>query len=95
MSNTKTKSDLVDAVASKSGLTKADAGKAIDAVIASVTDILKGGDELNLVGFGKFSTKKNPARKGRNPSTGAEIDIAANTAPKFAPGKALKDAVNV
>lgn len=95
MSNTKSKSDLVDAVAAKSGLTKADAGKAVDAVVASVTDILKGGDELNLVGFGKFSTVKKEARKGRNPSTGAEIDIAASTAPKFAPGKALKDAVNV
>ncbi|MBY3433823.1 HU family DNA-binding protein [Rhizobium laguerreae] len=95
MSNVNSKSDLVDSVAAKSGLTKADSAKAVDAVVASITDILKAGDELNLVGFGKFSTKKNEARKGRNPSTGAVIDIAANTAPKFTPGKGLKDAVNV
>jgi DNA-binding protein HU-beta len=95
MSDTKRKSDLVEAVAAKSGLTKTDAEKAVDAVVASVTEILKAGDELNLVGFGKFATVKKEASKGRNPSTGAEIDIPARTAPKFAPGKALKDAVNV
>jgi DNA-binding protein HU-beta len=95
MSNTKTKSDLVDAVAAKSGLTKADAGKAVDAAIASITEELKAGNEINLIGFGKFATVKKAASKGRNPATGAEIDIPARTSPKFAPGKALKDAVNV
>lgn len=95
MSNVKSKSDLVEAVASKAGMTKADATKAVDATISTVTDILKGGDALNLVGFGKFDTVKKAARKGRNPQTGAETDIPAKTAPKFTPGKALKDAVNV
>lgn len=95
MANTKNKADLVEAVAAKSGLSKADAAKAVDATISSVTDLLKEGAEINLIGFGKFSTVKKEASKGRNPSTGAEIDIPARTAPKFAPGKALKDAVNV
>lgn len=95
MATTKNKADLVEAVATKSGLTKADAAKAVDAVLASVTEGLKAGEEFNLIGFGKFSTVKKPAGKGRNPSTGAEIDIPARTSPKFAPGKALKEAVNV
>jgi DNA-binding protein HU-beta len=94
MSNVKSKSDLVDAVAAKSGLTKADAGKAVDAVVSSVTEILKSGDELNLIGFGKFSAVAKAEREARNPSTGAKITVAASTAPKFAAGKALKAALN-
>ncbi len=95
MSTTKSKADLIEDVVAKSGLSKTDAGKAVDAVIASVTETLKAGGEVNLIGFGKFSTVKKAATKARNPSTGAEVDVPARTAPKFAPGKALKDAVNV
>jgi len=94
MSNKKSKADLVEAVAAKAGISKSEAAKAVDAVVGSVTDILKEGDELNLLGFGKFSTSRKEASKGRNPSTGAEIDIPARTVPKFSAGKALKDAVN-
>ncbi|MCS4088978.1 HU family DNA-binding protein [Rhizobium sp. BK176] len=94
MSNTKSKSDLVDSVAAKSGLTKADSAKAVDAVLASVVETLQAGDALNIIGFGKFESQHKPASKGRNPSTGAEIDIAARNAPKFSAGKALKDALN-
>jgi DNA-binding protein HU-beta len=94
MSNTKSKSDLVDSVAAKSGLTKADSQKAVDAVLASVVETLQAGDALNLIGFGKFESQHKPASKGRNPSTGAEIDVPARNAPKFSAGKALKDALN-
>ncbi|MDW9481191.1 DNA-binding protein HU [Sinorhizobium meliloti] len=95
MSDKKSKSDLVEAVAAKAGLTKADAAKAVDAVLGSVTETLTAGGELNIPGFGKFSTVKKEASKGRNPATGAEIEIPARTSPKFSPGKGLKDAVNV
>jgi DNA-binding protein HU-beta len=94
MGEKKTKSHLVEIVAAKTGSTKADATKALDSVLDGITDLLKGGDELTIPGFGKFSVKHVAARKGRNVSTGAEIDIAAKNAPKFAPGKTLKDAVN-
>ena len=94
MSDNKTKTDLVDSVADKAGLSKTDAGKAVDAVLASVTEILKGGGDLTIIGFGKFSTVAKPAREGRNPSTGEAMQIKASNAPKFTPGKALKTAVN-
>jgi DNA-binding protein HU-beta len=89
-----TKAELVDRIAAKAGLTKSDAEKALNAFTSSVTDALKKGDKVTLVGFGTFSTVKRAARKGRNPQTGKEIKIKASTAPKFKAGKSLKDAVS-
>ncbi len=89
-----TKSELVDKIAAKAALTKAAAEKALNAFTSSVTDALKKGGKVTLVGFGTFSTTKRAARKGRNPQTGKEIKIKASTAPKFKAGKSLKDAVN-
>lgn len=87
------KSDLVDAVAAESGLTKADAAKAVDALFNAVTEALKKGDEVRLVGFGTFAVSERAARTGKNPRTGEPLEIAASKQPKFKPGKALKDAV--
>lgn len=89
-----TKAELISAVADGSGLKKVDAEKAVTAFIASVTEALKQGDKLSLVGFGTFSTTKRAARKGQNPQTGKKINIPAATIPKFKPGKNLKEAVN-
>ena len=88
------KSELIDAVASAADLSKADAGRAIDATVAAITDALSSGDSLSLVGFGTFSVSERAARSGRNPRTGETIQIAAAKLPKFKAGKALKDAVN-
>jgi DNA-binding protein HU-beta len=88
------KSELIDAIADNSGLSKADSGRALDAVIASVTGALKDSDQVTIVGFGTFLVRQRSARTGRNPQTGAEIQIAAANVPAFKPGKALKDAVN-
>lgn len=88
-----TKSDLVAQVAASAELSKKDAEKAVNAFIDSVTDALKKGDKVALVGFGTFETRKQAARKGRNPQTKAEITIPASTKPAFKAGKALKDAV--
>ncbi|MDP1519793.1 HU family DNA-binding protein [Porticoccus litoralis] len=88
------KSELVDAIADSADLSKASAGRALDAAIDAVTSALKKGDAVSLVGFGTFSVKQRAARTGRNPQTGAEIKIAAATVPSFKAGKALKDAVN-
>ena len=88
------KSDLITNVAKSSGLTKADAERAIDATFASITGALKKGDEVRLIGFGTFATAKRPATSGRNPRTGAAIEIPAKTLPKFRPGKQLKEAVD-
>ena len=88
------KSELIDAIAASAGLSKADAGKALDATLAAVTGALKGGDSVSLVGFGTFQVKERAARTGRNPQTGATIQIAAAKVPGFKAGKALKDAVN-
>lgn len=88
------KSELVDAIADSADLSKASAGRALDAAINAVTSALKKGDAVSLVGFGTFSVKQRAARTGRNPQTGAEIKIAAATVPSFKAGKALKDAVN-
>ncbi|MBT8070485.1 MAG: HU family DNA-binding protein [Xanthomonadales bacterium] len=88
------KSDLVDAIASNSGLSKSDAGKALDGFTSAVTDALKGGDTVSMVGFGTYSVKHREARKGRNPRTGETIKIKASNNPSFKAGKALKDAVN-
>lgn len=87
------KSDLIAKIAEKAELSKKDAEKALNAFIDSVTDALVDGDKVVLVGFGSFETKKRAARKGKNPQTGAEINIAATTVPTFKVGKALKDAV--
>jgi DNA-binding protein HU-beta len=88
------KAELIDAIAASAGLSKADAGKALDATLAAVTGALKGGDSVSLVGFGTFQVKERAARTGRNPQTGATIEIAAAKVPGFKAGKALKDAVN-
>jgi DNA-binding protein HU-beta len=88
-----TKIDLIDKVAEKSGLTKKDSGKAIDAVINTMTQALSKGEKVQLVGFGSFEVRKREARKGRNPQTGVEIKIAARKVPVFKAGKALKDSV--
>lgn len=88
------KNDLVAAVADGSGLSKADAAKAVDAVFDSITGSLKGGTEVRLVGFGTFSVANRAATTGRNPRTGETIQIKASKQPKFKAGKGLKDAVN-
>ncbi|MCP4010517.1 MAG: HU family DNA-binding protein [Proteobacteria bacterium] len=88
------KSELIDAVAAAADLTKADAGRAIDATVAAITDTLSKGDSLSLIGFGTFSISNRAARTGRNPRTGEAIQIKAAKLPKFKAGKALKDAVN-
>ncbi len=88
------KNDLVAAVADSAGLSKADAAKAVDGVLEAITGQLKAGEEVRIVGFGTFAVSKRAASKGRNPQTGAEIDIPASNQPKFKAGKALKDAVN-
>ena len=87
------KSDLVEAVASSTRLSKAAAGRAVDAMTKSVTRALKKGDQVTLVGFGTFTVRKRAARKGRNPQTGEEIRIRASKTPAFRAGKAFKDAI--
>jgi len=88
------KTELIDAVAAAADIPKAAAGRALDAMIDSVSNALKDGDQVVLVGFGTFSVKERAARTGRNPQTGAPIDIPAAKVPGFKAGKALKDAVN-
>ncbi|MGB0571988.1 MAG: HU family DNA-binding protein [Alphaproteobacteria bacterium] len=88
------KNDLVASVADSSGLSKADAGKAVDSVLDNITSALQSGNEIRLVGFGTFSVAQRKATTGRNPQTGAAIQIPASKQPKFKAGKALKDAVN-
>ncbi|WP_087019902.1 nucleoid-associated protein HU-beta [Thaumasiovibrio subtropicus] len=88
------KSQLVDKIADNAELSKASAGRALDAFIEAVSESLKDGDAVSLVGFGTFSVRERAARTGRNPQTGKEIQIAAAKVPGFKPGKALKDSVN-
>ena len=88
------KSELVDFIAGEAEISKAAAGRALDAVTTAVKKTLKKGGTVTLVGFGTFSVGKRAVRVGRNPQTGAEIKIKAAKVPKFRPGKALKDAVN-
>lgn len=88
------KSDLIDSIAASSGLTKADAARALDATTANIARALKKGQSVSLVGFGTFSVKHRAARTGRNPRTGQAIQIKASNNPSFKAGKALKDAVN-
>ncbi len=87
------KADLINEVANVVS-TKTEAQAAVDCVFQSIVDTLKKGDVVTLVGFGTFKVVKRKARLGRNPQTGAEIKISASNAPKFVPGKALKDSVN-
>ncbi|AOV17347.1 DNA-binding protein HU [Acidihalobacter aeolianus] len=88
------KSELIDAIAAKADLSKASAGKALDAFVEVVTGAMKQGDQVVIVGFGSFTVRQREARTGRNPRTGESINIAASNLPAFKPGKALKDAVN-
>lgn len=88
------KNELVEAVASEASLSKADASRAVDAVVSSITAAMKRGDSVSVLGFGTFTVRDRAARTGRNPRTGEEIQIAASKNPAFKAGKALKDAVN-
>lgn len=88
-----TKVELIAAVAADAGLTKKDAEKAVNSMIDSITESLKKGDKVALVGFGTFEVRKRPARKGRNPQTKKEITIPASNLPAFKAGKALKESV--
>lgn len=87
------KTDLVNQVASKTGMTKKDVEKVVNAFFSSVEGALKEGDKVQLIGFGTFEVRDRQARKGRNPQTGEEITIAATRVPAFKAGKALKEAV--
>ncbi len=88
------KTELVDAVSKEADLTKADAARAVDAVIQAVTDALKRGEQVSILGFGTFLIRERAARTGRNPRTQETLEIPASKVPAFKPGKALKDAVN-
>jgi len=88
------KSELIDAIAASADIPKAAAGRALDAMIDSIGGALKEGEQVALVGFGTFQVKERAARTGRNPQTGAPIEIKAANVPSFKAGKALKDAVN-
>jgi DNA-binding protein HU-beta len=88
------KSEFVSKVAEKTELTKKDAESAVNAFLATVEESLVAGESISFVGFGSFEVRERAARKGRNPQTGAEIEIAASKVPAFKPGKSLKDAVN-
>lgn len=88
------KGELIESVANSADVSRAEATRAVDAVINSVTQTLKSGGTVSIVGFGTFSVKKRAARTGRNPRTGETIQIAASNVPGFKAGKALKDAVN-
>ncbi|AOX99775.1 HU family DNA-binding protein [Jeongeupia sp. USM3] len=87
------KSELIDAIAESAGLSKAAAGKSLDAAVEAISKALQAGDEVTLVGFGTFYVAEREARSGRNPRTGETIEIAAAKQPKFRAGKSLKDAV--
>jgi len=88
------KAELISVMAEKSGMTKKDSEKALNAFVESVEEALVKGDKVQLVGFGTFEVRERSARKGRNPQTGEEIDIPAASVPAFKAGKALKDSVN-
>ena len=87
------KTELVNSVAEATELSKKDASKAVEAVFESIQTALADGEKVQMIGFGNFEVRERAARKGRNPQTGEEIDIAASKVPAFKPGKALKDAV--
>jgi DNA-binding protein HU-beta len=87
------KTEITNAVAEATELSKKDAGKAVDAVLDAITAALNSGDKVQLIGFGNFEVRERAARKGRNPQTGEEIEISATRVPAFKPGKQLKDSV--
>jgi DNA-binding protein HU-beta len=87
------KSELIEVIAESADLTKSDAGRALDAVLEAITETLKKGETVSLVGFGSFGVKERAERQGRNPQTGNTITIKAAKIPSFKPGKALKDAL--
>jgi len=87
------KSELIDAIAADAEMSKADAGRALDALTANISKALKKGDTVSLIGFGTFSVKERAARTGRNPATGETINIKASKSPSFKAGKAFKDAI--
>ncbi|MEK5039264.1 MULTISPECIES: HU family DNA-binding protein [Sporosarcina] len=87
------KTELINSVAEAAGLTKKDATKAVEAVFETIQSTLAKGEKVQLIGFGNFEVRERAARKGRNPQSGEEIDIAASKVPAFKAGKALKDAV--
>ena len=89
-----TKTELIEAIAAKSGLTKADSSRALEAFMSAVAETLKKGDKISLTGFGTFGTSKRAARNGRNPRTGEVVKIAARTSVSFKAGSKLKEAVN-
>ena len=88
------KTELVEAIEKKTGLTKKDADAAVKATLESIEEALRAGEKVQLIGFGTFEVKERAAREGRNPQTGEKMKIDACKAPKFKAGKALKDAVN-
>lgn len=92
--NTMNKSQLIDAVAAKSGLTKADTEKTYKAMVEAISEEMGKGEQITLIGFGTFLVRDRKARTGRNPRTGKPLEIAASKVPAFRAGKALKDAVN-
>lgn len=87
------KSELIDAIAASADISKAAAVRALDCTVGAITEALKKGDQVTLIGFGTFAVKERAERIGRNPQTGAELKIAASRVPGFKAGKALKDAV--
>ncbi|MBD1371632.1 HU family DNA-binding protein [Hazenella sp. IB182357] len=88
------KTELINQVAEATEMTKKDASRSVEAVLDAITDALKQGDKVQLIGFGNFEVKERQARKGRNPQTGEEIDIPASKVPSFKAGKQLKEEVN-
>jgi len=88
------KTDFISAVAETGGITKVDAKKAVEAAITTITNALSAGDSVSFPGFGTFAVSERAARKGKNPRTGAVVDIPASKTPKFKAGKGLKDSVN-
>lgn len=88
------KNDLIEQLSQRTGLARNDAAKAVDGVFDAITDALKAGDEVRLTGFGVFVVAQRAGGKGRNPQTGAEIDIKPSKQPRFRAGKPLKDALN-
>ncbi|MBX3517388.1 MAG: HU family DNA-binding protein [Rhodospirillales bacterium] len=89
-----TKNDLISSIATSTGLDRKDAGRAVEGMLAAITDALKDGAEVRLAGFGTFTVSQRAASKGRDPRTGEAIDISASKQAKFRPSKALKDALN-
>lgn len=89
------KTELIETVIEKAEISKKDATKAVEAIFDSISETLKKGDKVQLIGFGNFEVRERAARKGRHPQTGKEIDIPASKVPAFKPGKQLKDMVNI